>query len=210
MKKSKNGKKNGYSAKKNAIAIKKLKHLPEIKYKANIRPYLASVLNADVHLLNGLVKGSDWGDRIGQDVISKFLEINFYAYNQHLTQSNRIRLMVINDKFPQGIALNTGRLFFDNTNNLSRILCLEDKALANDFKIYYDKVFTFSSHDTSSDAQDERHIKIRIPLRNKIQYNSLNTGLVNDIELNAFYLIVVADNITTNWYYNSQWSYTDV
>ncbi len=190
----------------NKIAIKKLKHAPEIKYLEAHNSLENPTSGVMQVLLNGMIRGDEWGERIGQSVQDKFLELNVYLSQESSVSSNRCRIMVLQDVMPQGINLNPNRLFSDLTSDITKIMTLRDKSLKEDFRVRYDRVHILSGNDNQN---NERLLKIRVPLRTKTLYNSTDTNTFSSIEKNALWMVAVFSNTNWSWYYNYIFHYTD-
>lgn len=193
--------------KSNKRAISRLKKAPERKI---IDGFIAVAnLSAGVtaFLLNGMQKGTSWGERIGNEVKMINLSLNVFLKNTDASPQH-VRLMVLFEKNPEGGLIDTDDVFDDITSNLTKTLTVSNPVHTNDFSILYDKVHTLST-SASDFANSQKLIKIRKLLRRKTLYNALDNGDFQDLENNALYVIVVTSVTGIQHYQSFTLGYSD-
>lgn len=184
-----------------ALAVGKLAFSlinPEFKWKDTASTITLNTTYSTI-LLNGLVQGTDAGNRIGRSIKVKSLELSFLvSRNIADTAQHSVRIMLVLDKEPKATIISASDVLTDtsyyinsprNLNNKNQYVILKDWKLplpANGgtevfIRDYYRK---FDLHTT---------------------YNNGNLGGITDIESNALYLIMVSDataNLPSITYFN--------
>jgi len=195
---------------KNTKAIKMLKMRPEMKVKTDITTLGTLISGTTQILLNGMEKGDDWGDRIGQEIRNQFLSVNVHLENI-AALNHGVRVMLINVKEPKGSLFQASQLFSFVVTSLEVINSVKNYTFDEHYKVYYDRIHYMSNAPTASTGDPPRDkwnamtIKIRQKLFGlKTIFNGTNSTLISGIERNALYLVLVAETATTinnqsNW-----------
>ncbi len=193
--------------KSNKRAISRLKKAPERKVlEGNVAVgNLASGVSTVV--LNVMNSGTEWGERIGQNVRLVNLSMNLFFQNNSATPL-MFRVMVLFENSPQGTTIDTDELFGDITSNTTKIISVKDPSTQKNFSILYDKVHTISTA-TLDHRSAIQNIKIRKLLRRQTIFNALDVGTIADIELNALYLVIVVNDTNLNHYVSWTLGYQD-
>lgn len=138
-------------------------------------------------LLNGLFKGTDRNQRIGNRVKNKSLEIAFYLKAPANTVTT-YRLILIKQHQPRFLAPAVADLFTTTANYHLAPIDLNYKGADKNLSIVWDKTFT-----TSQATNGALCFRKRWRMNSHTQYSDTNNGTILDIISCAYYLFAVTD-----------------
>lgn len=193
-------------SKKVNMLVRQIEH----KHKYLRRDLAISTAASVSTLLNGMVRGDDWGQREGQKITVSRIRVRFYCDNTSAF-NNPIRVMIVKHKMPSGNNIDNDQLFQNIANNYEKATSLIDTEFVGRDKplmVLRDRIFTLSQNGVNKEAQ---HLKFDIKVRSSVvTYNNLNNGTFLDIEKNAYYLVVTTNNTTINYNWTVDLAYTDL
>jgi len=203
-------KKSKKTVKKNALAISKLQNLFEIKESYEFRAITPAASGAFLESLNSLLIGTANGTRIGDSVVSKFLELNIYfdLDSGLVTNEATFRVMiVVNHQNNKTTTTSIPEILKNSSGSLQRILSVYNRDFVGKNKKYtilFDKTVNlqFGAGTTF------RFYKVRLPIRWKILYDGI-AGSPADIINHDIVLYVESDNTLVSWGYSSIFKYID-
>ncbi len=192
--------------KKNKMAISKLKSAVETKYVYNTRTYGVAVLGAEAHSLPSTVKGLDSDDRVGDEILSKWLTMNISVLRTD--GSPFIRFLVLADKDNNNSALapDLAQVFANDTSFTNMTISVLNKQFVGKtkkFSVVYD-----SGTIATPLNEPTKIIRIRKRLGYKFAY-STNLGTAADLIKNNLVLLVVADAVGVSWGFSAVLHYVD-
>lgn len=140
-----------------------------------------------VQLLNGCMRGDDFRQRNGREIMMKSIELRYITQACVATGSDQThRIMLVYDRQTNGTAL-TAAAVLESANTVAP-RSLENRRR---FKILYDKIWTInSSPESGSRVQRKFYRRLAHP----VTFNSGNTGYVGDIATGSLYLVVLGSN----------------
>lgn len=160
--------------------------LAEPELKVRDTSYSAQVINDTgfVDILNGMVRGSDYSNRIGRQIYMMRLSGNLYSRATDTTGLDQIhRFMVVYDNQVNGVMAT-----FANIMTSANVF---DHPLLNyrrRFEILYDEMFCVNAAGESGSHQCWR---IDVPINKLVTYNSGNAGTEADIATGALYWVYI-------------------
>lgn len=159
-----------------------------------------------IFTLNGLVKGTNVNNRLGNKVRAKKLEISFQIYaNSALIHDTLVRVMVVKEKTTLGSEIALAQLLGTaapltyavrnyQTRDVSRFQVLRDTVLGIGPVSHPSAVGTVPLPQYPS----LRDYKVNIPLNVMIDYARGNTGTFQDIDTNGIFIIFITDVFTVS------------
>jgi len=185
-------KKSTYGMARRAYAIsKRTQYLtkPEAKYREFAGGSLVEDGTPTLVLMNGLVRGTDVGNRLGRVISIKNIELRFrYVINSAAT-ATAVRAILFYDKQPNGALATVNELLapgptipFDGVRNLD---------YRRRFNVIRDWIVPLS---INGDRIKNVHKWINVSL--KPQYDNSDNGDITDIQTGALYLILMSNEGT--------------
>lgn len=195
------------SVKKNAIAIKKLKHSFEKKYVYNRRLYTAGVAGPVQDTQNVIALGTSDIQRIGSQVKLLGMSFRFFAAT---TTNGSFRLLIIRETRNNNLAVLTplADLFDSTTTNIDAMISIyNDNNVGKGmrYRILYDSGIKHLNQINRVDWALHKNLKLGM----KTNYNS-NTGSPADINDNAICIYVINDGTAVSYGWTSRLSYNDI
>lgn len=139
---------------------------------------------AAIHLFNGIALGNDDFQRIGNQVTNKYIKCKGDVTFPDST--NKVRVLLLQDKQPNGAFPTIGDLFTFTTQPIVSFLTPDSKAR---FNVLRDKVYSGGSQGPTS-----RPLDWYVPLKNtRTVYSAAGDSIVA-IRTNAYYLVAISDS----------------
>jgi len=137
-------------------------------------------------LLNGVAQGDSNESRDGSSVKMLSLYIKGYVNINSSTSRSIVRLVVIHDKVPDGVAPNASEVFDANDVNAM----YNTEYMGTKYTILCDKTYS-----VSDGGNNNRPFKIYKKLNNKIRFSGTGSA-ITDISQGALWLYVISDEAT--------------
>ncbi len=197
--------------KSNARKIGKMQSQVETKYVYGLRVYAASNVGNEQFEINGLFKGTDLEERIGQKVTLKGLACTLF-YNNVGSTAGRFRILIIKDTQNNGsIAILDPSNFLRHTDTAvdAIVSAYNGGLVGNDkrFRILFD-TRAHSMFAQSSQGQETRQVNKQLMCN--VLFNSGNAGNGADIEDCKIFVYAISDSANNIWGFSSKISFTDV
>ncbi len=146
--------------------------------------------------LSTIAQGDGESDRIGRKAIITDIMLKGHIILLQGTSaaaSNRVRLVIVQDKQTNGANFTTSDLF--NIAGTADINAYRDLSHIGRFQVLYDKIWTINPQfagdgttDVSADAMRDVHINLKCCI--PIEYdNSVSTGAVSSQQVNSVWLV---------------------
>lgn len=148
---------------------------------------------AQFFLLNGISQGGDQGQRVGDRIRMKHLDLRYSATQAGTgTGSQCIRVIIFVDRQPNGAAPSATQLFLDTTAGEEYVSPFNING-SKRYKILYDKFHDIQRVGGATDtrsvvSKNKQKIKINMP----VVYNGTTSGIAS-INTNALYCAIVGD-----------------
>lgn len=156
---------------------------PELK-SLDVAVNMAANTTGAVGLLNGLIQGTDFDERVGRQIQMVRLELQLLDYVTGGTGVDQFhRIMVVRDKQANGVALGVTDVL--NAANVTSGLNLDNR---HRFVVMYDETAYLNA---SAEPQSARVLHRDVNINSLTTYDSGVAGTVADINTNSLYLIVV-------------------
>ncbi len=168
--------------------VSRLKSLINVEFKAIDTGTISAEVNttAIIALLNSCIQGDDFDNREGRTIRVKSVQLSVTTHWNISVPDNVLRVLIVIDKQPNGILMLIGDLL-DATNSTA-FRNLDNRKR---FVILLDRVVSGGSLNNKP-AQIDYYKKMDMITT----YNSGNAGTIADIETNALYLVLLADEAT--------------
>lgn len=156
----------------------------------------------DMLLLNGLTKGADRFNRLGNQIHMVSIEMRIViAANSTNRGVNRARLIVFLDKQPNAGYPTSAQLFADVTGAYDTTTMqtpLHPDYFGKRYKLLRDITMTVGQEGGAVDYSQEKTYKLFIPLRRiTAQYNDSNVGSIADFIKNSLLAFCISDESST-------------
>lgn len=179
----------------------------EVEYKYADKYLTASVIStvANIALLNGMNQGDNASQRIGKKITCSSLQFRAELIQNPIDSTpSQVRFVILKWNPVNGVAP-TEDSIWDRTVITNAIFSPYNAQYFGQYKIYYDKVFSFDPSNwaayatvsgnsaVTSYAPRSRFFKKKI----KLNFNTLYDGTSNvtaDINVNGLYLMVISDS----------------
>jgi hypothetical protein len=167
---------------------------------------LAADTTGAIALLNGIVPGVGFSQRIGRQVRCHGMEVNVKCQVTSGTGVDQTqRVLIVQDRQANGAALTiadvltaVGTVTFPNLINQAR------------FKILSDTVVDLNA---TAEAGSIKSFRLRLPVKAVTQFNDGNAGTIADIVTNSFYVLamgsIVAGALAGTATVNCRYRFTD-
>lgn len=201
------------TVKKNARAIAKLISSIETKENYTFRSLASALVGDSFFGLNGMMTGVvGQGDRIGSEVVSKFINVKLHGEleNDISVNTGKLRVMLLVNHLNNSDAAKP-----PIAEILRQVATNEQKYISqynNDFvgkgkkyTILRDRRIFFHVQNGPSSFE----INWRIPIRYKIRYNDVDAGDSGDIINHDILLYVNSPNALVKYSYSSTYGFTD-
>lgn len=143
-------------------------------------------------LLNGVAQGTNQGQRIGMQLKNKYLILRLIM-NQNagfVGLSERIRVMLIWDKQPNGAAPTANQLLTITAAGQAFISPININA-SKRYRIVYDKLYSLQSRGGANNVAESKMITIKKNLKLNTKY--MDTGAtIASIQTNSLYLVTIS------------------
>ncbi len=193
----------------NTRKIAKLESRFEKKYVYASRGYAAAVIGADLDDINGLFKGTDSQERIGDIVKTVGINLRVWCSSNggNVTRSRFLLILTMKNNFEGGTP-GVGEIFAHNATLLDTIQSVYNANSVGDdklFKIIWD---SGALEQNTTGSNSTRFYNVKKKLGFKVHYDG-NTGGPIDILDNRLYLYHINTATTNNWGFSARMSYYD-
>lgn len=168
----------------------------ENKY-ANAKNSSVAVDSTSLVLSTGvtLVQGTSVGTRIGNKIRQKKCDIRFQLRNGNpgVVGTQKVRMIALFDKNPNGVIATTSELLIDNTSaGLNWLSPLNPNYFSERFTLVRDKVFDVPQANASAVAWGQHHREL-FDLKGRILTYTSNTGLFASVASGIFMIYFISD-----------------
>jgi len=215
-KKKKNYAKRGPTNKQLATRIKKLEHTEELKYSDNVIPGTWYGNLAPIPLCL-LAQGDDFDQRVGEEIVAKYLNIKFVVSKSGTTDTLRARIMVFWDLQANGelpfmytsdVGATASESVIDDSVVGYKLTAPLNYRTKQRFTILMDKVVVINPQSSSTEAM--KYIKKNFVLGGaKVKYGS-SSGTIDALPSRSLYVygFIPTNNVFSSVAYTRLW-YTD-
>lgn len=145
------------------------------------------------NLLNGLTKGTDINQRVGNSIKMVSIDVGvLVTRNTATTTNNYIRCAIILDKSPNGVAMTAAEMYAASAAN--PILSPRNLSNRNRFVTLKDWVVDVGNAGNRPSVHMKKFRKLQL----HTTYNTGNAGTIADITENAIYFVCVSDTTGLN------------
>lgn len=168
-------------------------------------------------LINGLFKGTNRNQRVGNAVKNKHMSAIITCKSVGTVPCN-FRVMLIRINEPKGTVFTNSLLFQDNNNGRLTIspynLNYTSRSKDSYITVLKDRTFALHSYPvytgvSTTGLAQQKVFRISMKLNSKTIYNDDNNGIITDIVKNAYYLLFYSDqsNASANPELQVCWQY---
>lgn len=160
----------------------------EMKFAFDTHPNVDVSSTGVFQLINAIQQGTTANSRIGEEYDIIGIELKTVAQGNELDQRAFIRVMIVQDKQPNGVQFALSELL-EVTTSPVHITSGYNYSFSKRFNVLYDRV-----HSYQNNGQETSHSKWFRKKSIKVKCNSTNSGTIVDIEKNAIWLLVFGDS----------------
>lgn len=195
-------KKKAPSTKQLAKRVKKLEHIPEMKYKDISMAGATGSTTGEIYALSSLAQSDSINGRVGLEITSRKFDMDMTFECPPGVTGAFVRVLLVRDKDPEGLgptvfadgAGATGYGVLDN-GTLGNTTAPYNYRPGDRYKVYFDRLFTFKPN--SSSMSDSFHFKKSFNVHGmKTKYIDSGATFAS-VNVNGFYFLWFTNALAT-------------